>query len=84
MAQISGRMLEVQPRLLGRVESLANNINPWLRRFALVTLIVAARDDAWLGALSRLSERLSHDYDPYVKKAAALAKDRLKKAAART
>ncbi len=84
MAEISGRLLQVQPRLLGRIEAMAGHINPWLRRFALVTLIVAGRDDAWVGALNRMTERLSHDGDSYVKKAVTWGRDRLKKAAART
>ena len=79
LAAISGRLLERNPRLLTPVRGLATRDNAWQRRFALVTLIVASRDEAWIPGLAGMIERLQHDTDPYVKKALTWARDTLKK-----
>ena len=79
ISDLSGRLLQRQPRLLGRLESLASSDNPWQRRFALVTLIVAGRDFNWRRALSSMTERLSHDWDDNVRKAVTWARRELKK-----
>jgi len=44
LADVTGRMLGMQPRLISRVEQMAGVYNPWQRRLALVTMIVAGRD----------------------------------------
>jgi 3-methyladenine DNA glycosylase AlkD len=79
MAEATAHMLQRQPRLLQRVESLTYSDSPWQRRLALVTMIVAGRDFAWRPALERFTERMSKDPHPAVKKAVTWARRELKK-----
>jgi 3-methyladenine DNA glycosylase AlkD len=79
MSEISGRLLQMQPRLLNRVEQLIYSDSPWQRRFALVTLIMAARDFAWRPALERMAERMAKDPHPSVRRAVVWARRELKK-----
>ncbi len=74
LADVTGRMLQMQPRLIGRIEQMAGSYNPWQRRLALVTLIVAGRDFAWEQALRRMAERLKTDDEPAVLKAVTWAR----------
>jgi 3-methyladenine DNA glycosylase AlkD len=74
LGDVTGRMLQMQPRLIGRIEQLANSYNHWQRRLALVTLIVAGRDFAWEQALRRMAERLKGDDEPVVRKAVTWAR----------
>jgi 3-methyladenine DNA glycosylase AlkD len=74
LAEVAASLLLKQPRLIGRIESLASSYNAWQRRLALVTLIIAGRDFAWELALNRMTERLKDDDDPAVKKALTWAR----------
>jgi 3-methyladenine DNA glycosylase AlkD len=78
LAELSATLLQRQPRLINRVEQLATSYNPWQRRLALVTMIVAGRDFAWREALRRFTERMSHDDEPAVKKAVTWARRELR------
>src|SRR5438874_978730 len=61
LAEVSGRLLQMRPRLLPRVEALATSSNPLLRRLGLVTLIEGAPDLTWQGALKAMLDRLQAD-----------------------
>lgn len=74
LGDVTGRLLQMQPRLIGRIEQLATSYNHWQRRLALVTLIVAGRDFAWEAALLRMAERLKNDDEPAVRKAVTWAR----------
>jgi 3-methyladenine DNA glycosylase AlkD len=73
-------MLAAEPGLAAEVEALSQSENPWQRRLALVTLIVAFRHDgAWRPRLEVLAERLRTDKHPLVRRAVVWARDRLTK-----
>jgi 3-methyladenine DNA glycosylase AlkD len=78
LGDVTGRMLQMQPRLIGRIEQLAGAYNHWQRRLAMVTLIVAGRDFAWEAALLRMAERLKNDDEPAVRKAVTWARREIK------
>lgn len=82
LGELSGRLLQMQPRILNRVEQLIYSDSPWQRRFALVTLIIAARDHAWRPALQRLAERMAKDPHPTVRRAVVWARRELQKSEA--
>jgi 3-methyladenine DNA glycosylase AlkD len=80
MADVTGRLLAADRSLLRRVSPLAKRDHPWQRRLAVVTLIVAFRQDAsFRGELSRMAEQLQKDPHPLVRRAVVWARDRLKK-----
>lgn len=74
LAEVMGQLLLTRPRLIGRIEQLAGNYNEWLRRLALVTMIVAGRDFAWEAGLQRMVERMKADDEPAVLEAITWAK----------
>jgi 3-methyladenine DNA glycosylase AlkD len=80
LAGLTGRMLEATPRLHGAVRSFALSDNPWQRRLALVTLIVASRDPSWEPGLRTMIERLENDDHPQVKQAVEWGREHLQKA----
>jgi 3-methyladenine DNA glycosylase AlkD len=82
LADVTGRMLQMQPKLINRVEVLERSYNVWQRRLALVTMIVAGRDFAWREALRRMTERLKNDDEPTIKKAVTWARRELKQSEA--
>ena len=73
LADVTGRLLQRRPDLLGEVGRIAASDHPWQRRLALVTLIVAARDGRWEPELTVLTERLTGDKHPLVRKAVVWA-----------
>jgi 3-methyladenine DNA glycosylase AlkD len=80
LADVTGRLLANEPALLDRVHALASSENPWQRRLALITLIVAFRQDAaWRAELSSQAEALRGDKHPLVRRAVVWARDRLGK-----
>jgi len=83
LAGISGRMLQMNPRLHANVRNLSNSANPIQRRLAIVTLIVAAHDMSWEPGLAAMIERLQNDDEPAVKDAVAWGRERLQRLAAR-
>jgi 3-methyladenine DNA glycosylase AlkD len=82
LADVTGRLLQMQPKLINRVEALERSYNVWQRRLALVTMIVAGRDFAWREALRRMTERLKNDDEPTIKKAVTWARRELKQSEA--
>ena len=79
-SDVSGAMLVANPELLSDVGHLADSDNPWQRRLALVTLIVAfRRDPSWRAELESMSELLQKDRHPLVRRAVVWARDRLRK-----
>ena len=80
LADVTCRLLIADRSLLDRVKALESSENPWQRRLALVTLIVAfmkgdvCRDEA-LGD----GGRLKNDKHPLVRRAVVWARDRLEK-----
>jgi 3-methyladenine DNA glycosylase AlkD len=83
LAGITGRMLQMNPRLHANVRNMSNSANPWQRRLAVVTLIVAAHDSAWEPGLAAMVERLQNDDEPQVKRAVDWARERLRRLTAR-
>jgi 3-methyladenine DNA glycosylase AlkD len=80
LSDVTGKLLAARPALFIRVNALDESANPWQRRLALVTLIVAFRQDAaWRDELSAMAERLSKDPHALVRRAVVWARDRLKK-----
>jgi 3-methyladenine DNA glycosylase AlkD len=77
---ITGHLLAEEPSLFGRVEALSLSENPWRRRLALVTLIVAFREDErWRPELESMAARLRTDKHALVRRAVVWARDRLQK-----
>jgi 3-methyladenine DNA glycosylase AlkD len=74
VGRLGGRLLQMRPRLLPRVEAFVASDNPLLRRLAVVTLIEGADDLTWQGALTAMIERLKDDPDELVRKAVARAR----------
>ena len=80
LANVTGRLLIADVSLLPRVEALEGSENPWQRRLALVTLIVAFMKGGILrDELSSMGDRLQKDKHPLVRRAVAWARDRLSK-----
>jgi 3-methyladenine DNA glycosylase AlkD len=84
MAALTGRKLEMTPRLHATVRNLVGSENPYQRRLALMTLVVASRDPAWEPGLAAMVDRLSADPEPVVQDAVAHAKARLARMKAHT
>ena len=83
LGRIGGRLLQMKPRLLARVEAYAGSDNPLIRRLGIVTLIEGADDLTWQGALMAMIDRLKADEDPQVQKAVERARRILRHRGAR-
>lgn len=71
---VTGPMLVRRPGLIADLRVMAGSDQPWQRRLALVTLIVAARRDAsWAPELAAMTRRLTGDTGPTLRKAVAWA-----------
>jgi 3-methyladenine DNA glycosylase AlkD len=80
LADLTGRLLIAHASLLPRVKALEASENPWQRRLALVTLIVAfMKGGLYRDELSLMGERLQKDKHPLVRRAVVWARDRLRK-----
>ena len=80
LAGVTGRLLIADRTLLPEVRTLEMSENPWQRRLALVTLIVAFMKGAiYREELSDMANRLSKDPDKLVRRAVVWARDRLRK-----
>ena len=80
LANVTGRMLIADRTLLPEVKALEASDNPWQRRLALVTLIVAFMKGAvFQEELSSMAQRLAKDPHPLVRRAVTWARDRLRK-----
>jgi 3-methyladenine DNA glycosylase AlkD len=80
LAGVTGRMLIAHRTLLSEVKALESSENPWQRRLALVTLIVAfMKGGVFREELSSMAERRQKDPHPLVRRAVVWARDRLKK-----
>jgi 3-methyladenine DNA glycosylase AlkD len=81
LAGVTGRLLIADPALLVRVKVLEVSNNPWQRRLALVTLIVAFMKggSVWRDELAAMADRLKADKHPLVRRAVVWARDRLAK-----
>jgi 3-methyladenine DNA glycosylase AlkD len=80
LAQVTGRLLITDFGLLSRVRALESSANPWQRRLALVTLIVAfMKYGACRQELASMANRLQKDEHPSVRRAGVWARDRLSK-----
>jgi 3-methyladenine DNA glycosylase AlkD len=80
LADVTGRLLIADRTLLARVKALEVSDNPWQRRLALVTLIVAFMKGAiFRDELSAMAGRLEKDEHPLVRRAVVWARDRLSK-----
>ena len=75
LARLTGPLLLAAPRRhFPAVRLLATSDRPWQRRLALVTLIAASRDAAWLPELEAMIERLDQDPAPPVRSAVRRAR----------
>jgi 3-methyladenine DNA glycosylase AlkD len=80
LAGVTGRIVIADPSLLPRVMALESSENPWQRRLALVTLIVAFMKGGVLREeLEAMADRRQKDPHPLVRRAVVWARDRLKK-----
>ncbi|HWC30676.1 MAG TPA: DNA alkylation repair protein [Dehalococcoidia bacterium] len=80
LAGVSGRMLIADRSLFAKVMALEASENPWQRRFALVTLMVAfMKGDIFREELAAMADRRQKDPHPLVRRAVVWARDRLKK-----
>jgi 3-methyladenine DNA glycosylase AlkD len=80
LAGVTGQLLLANPSLINRVHTFEASDNPWQRRLALVTLIVAFMKGAMFrDELTAMAERLKKDTHPLVRRAVVWARDRLKK-----
>ena len=80
LADVTGRLLIADLSLLPRAKALEVSDNPWQRRLALVTLIVAFMKGAvFREELSGMAGRLQKDPHPLVRRAVVWARDRLSK-----
>jgi 3-methyladenine DNA glycosylase AlkD len=82
LADVTGRLLLDRPELIVWVHVLEVSENPWQRRLALVTLIVAfmkGADGTMRPELAAMAERLHKDPHPLVRRAVVWARDRLAK-----
>jgi 3-methyladenine DNA glycosylase AlkD len=83
LASITGRMLQMNPRLHANVRNLSNSSSALQRRLALMTLFVAAHDTSWEPGLAAMIERLQNDDQAVVKEGVEKARQRLQRLAAR-
>jgi 3-methyladenine DNA glycosylase AlkD len=83
LAGITGRMLQMNPRLHANVRNLASSSNRWQRRLAISTMIVAAHDPSWQPGLAAMIERLQADDEPVVQSAVEKARKRVGQLAAK-
>jgi 3-methyladenine DNA glycosylase AlkD len=80
LAGVTGQLLIADRTLLGKAKALESSENPWQRRLALVTLIVAFMKGGVLREeLAAMAERRAKDPHPLVRRAVVWARDRLKK-----
>jgi 3-methyladenine DNA glycosylase AlkD len=80
LADVTGHLLIADRSLLPHVKALEASDNPWQRRLALVTLIVAfCKGAVFQEELSAMADRRKTDKHPLVRKAVVWARDRLKK-----
>jgi 3-methyladenine DNA glycosylase AlkD len=80
LADVTGRLLIVDRTLLTQAKALELSENPWQRRLALVTLIVALmKGGVFREELALMAERLQKDPHPLVRRAVVWARDRLRK-----
>jgi 3-methyladenine DNA glycosylase AlkD len=80
LAGVTGRMLIADRTLLNEVKTLESSENPWQRRLALVTLIVAfMKGGVFREELTEMAARRQKDPHPLVRRAVVWARDRLKK-----
>lgn len=80
MASVTGRMLVADRTLLAKTNALESSENPWQRRLALVTLIVAfMKGGVFREELTEMAARRQKDPHPLVRRAVVWARDRLKK-----
>ena len=80
LADVTGRLLIAEPSSLPRLKALEASENPWQRRLAVVTLIVAFMKGGVLrDELISMGDRLQEDKHPLVRKAVVWARDRLRK-----
>jgi 3-methyladenine DNA glycosylase AlkD len=80
LAGVTGRLLIADGTLLGKAMALELSENPWQRRLALVTLIVAFMKGGVLREeLAAMAERRAKDPHPLVRRAVVWARDRLTK-----
>jgi 3-methyladenine DNA glycosylase AlkD len=69
---VTGKMLALRSDLIDDVEALAGSDNPWQRRLAIVMFILATREDAsWRQHLETMTQRLTGDKGPTLRKAVA-------------
>jgi len=74
IGRIGGRLLQMRPRLLPRVEAFAASDNPLVRRLGVTTLVEGADDLTWQGALVAMVDRLKDDPDEQVRRAVGRAR----------
>ena len=80
LAGVTGKLLIDDSTLLSRVKFLETSADPWKRRLALVTLIVAfMKSGKYRSELSSMGDRLQKDEHPLVRRAVVWARDRLRK-----
>jgi 3-methyladenine DNA glycosylase AlkD len=80
LADLTGRLLIADRSLLAQTKALESSENPWQRRLALVTLIVAFMKGAvFREELAAMAERRAKDAHPLVRRAVVWARDWLKK-----
>jgi 3-methyladenine DNA glycosylase AlkD len=80
LADVTGRLLIAEPSLLQRARVLETSDNPWQRRLAIVTLIVAfMKGGVMRDELTGMGDRLQKDKHPLVRRAVVWARDRLSK-----
>jgi 3-methyladenine DNA glycosylase AlkD len=76
---VTGKMLQLRPQLIDDVEAMASSDSPWQRRLAIVTLIETTRHDTrWRPQLEAITQRLTGDNGPTLRKAVAWARKVLK------
>jgi 3-methyladenine DNA glycosylase AlkD len=80
LAHLTGYLLIADRTLLARVMVLESSEDPWQRRLALVTLIIAFMKGAvFRDELAAMAERRAKDPDKLVRRAVVWARDRLRK-----
>ena len=80
LAGVTGQLLIADPSFITPVHALEASDNPWQRRLALVTLIVAfMKGDIYRDQLASIADRLQKDPHPIVRRAVVWARDRLQK-----
>jgi 3-methyladenine DNA glycosylase AlkD len=72
---VTGAMLQLRPDLIDEVGAMAGSAHVWQRRLAIVTLLVATRHDAsFASQLEAMTQRLTGDRGPTMRKAVAWAR----------